>query len=77
MAVKAKFYVESVTDRTSQGSTYKAREVRLTPAYGQGNEDWCAATPSGEMRLQIDNEAAAAQFKPGQYVLITFEPVEG
>lgn len=63
MAVSAKFKVNRVSDMGW------AKEVELTPDYGDGkNKDWAAATPAGMMRLTIKNELAAEQFKMNQPV---------
>ncbi len=37
------------------------------------NAAWAAATPSGELTMQIDNPVAAAQFLPGKEYLLRIE----
>jgi hypothetical protein len=69
MAVKARFFVQSVKMNGMQGNPeYRQWEVSMLPAYGPGNESWAKATPGGSITLVIDNPDAAQQFKPGQYV---------
>lgn len=74
MTVRAKFFVGSVTKMASQGGNWSAVEVKLEAARGDDNKDWAQATPSGELRMQIDNPEAASQFVAGECVVVTFEP---
>ena len=39
---------------------------------GTENYDFTKATPSGNIEMQIDNPAAAVQFKPGRYYYVDF-----
>lgn len=51
--------------------------VQLGVAYSkvQGTEDadFTKATPSGSITMQIDNPAAAVQFRPGAFYYVDFE----
>jgi len=62
---RAKFRCNSVID-FGGGS----KEVSLSVVYdpnGNGeNANFTKATPSGEMKMRIDNPAAAVQFEPGK-----------
>lgn len=63
MAVRAKFQVTSVTTYTFGG------EVKLEPRYDETipeDQRFLKATPSGELRMRIDNPAALEQLKPGK-----------
>lgn len=71
MKVRAKFLCQHVT-QFNGGS----KEVRLTPITGTSEEDkaFWQYTPSGELRMQIDNPPAAAMFEPGQAYYVDFTP---
>lgn len=72
MNVRAKFFVNEVTEFRSQGSDWRGVRVKASAAMGKGNEAWSEASPSGSLELQITNMAAAEQFKPGSYVYLNF-----
>ena len=59
--VTARFYVAEVTRRAHDPA---AAEIVLKPAYnnGSGNEAWAKATPSGEMKMQVNNPTAVDWF---------------
>jgi hypothetical protein len=61
MSVTARFYVAEMTHRSYDPD---AAEITLKPAYnnGSGNEAWAKATPSGEMKLQVQNHPAVQFF---------------
>lgn len=68
--VRAKFYVSGI-----EISTY-ATTIKMQPVTrGEDNKQWSAATPSGELRMQVKNEAASDQFAPGQEWYLDFTPV--
>lgn len=70
--VKAKFYVREITEYAWNKG---ARQIVLAPvSRGEENKEWAAATPSGEIKLTINNELAATQFEIGKEYSITFEP---
>lgn len=79
MAVKARFWVQSIKKTTVSGGNV-AREVFLQPvvrAGGQpgaeGNVDWSKYTPSGDMRLMVTADGAGQWFEDqlGKDVAIT------
>lgn len=84
MAVTAKFKVGRVT---RLGATFDhatgdwdgpgyATEIEMTPDYaGDKNKDWASATPSGMIRLVVNNPGAIDQLKVGTSLMITFEEV--
>ena len=75
MAVQAKFYVTEVSRRAQQGGEFSGETVKLQAAMGEDNKSWSQWTPSGSVEMWITNSEAAKQFIPGQYVMVTFEPV--
>lgn len=68
---RAKFRCNSVND-FGGGS----KEVSLSVVYdprGEGEDaTFTKATPSGEMKMRIDNPAAAVQFAPGKTYYVDF-----
>jgi len=71
MAVVAKFYVQSV-ELFTWGTTVKMNVVTKAGGDPENAEFW-AATPSGSITMNLKNEFAAAHFKPGQEMLVTFD----
>lgn len=69
MAVVARFYINEITQMVH---ATKVKMNCVTKGSDENKEFW-AATPSGFIELVIKNEAAAAYFKPGQELLVTFE----
>jgi hypothetical protein len=77
-AVTARFYVSEMT-RNAYNPEHAS--ITLKPAYrGQENKAWATATPSGEIKLQVNNVPAVEQFdrwfREGTDVHLTFEPAE-
>lgn len=79
MAVVAKMYVSEV-----KRMAYNRDQVTVTlncVARGEENKEWAAATPSGEVKLNVMNAAAAQQFvegfDSGAEWFVTFEPAPG
>jgi len=72
MGVKAKFKCLSITEFENQ------KEVALFAAYGPGNEDYAKFTPSGSLKIMVNDETKASDyFKPGKhYILDIQEDVE-
>jgi len=69
--VRAKFRCESLTDF---GMT---KEVRLSAVCNDADPDsenssFNRYTPSGELRMSIDNDAASIQFVPGKEYYLDF-----
>lgn len=69
MGVRAKFYVRSV-ELFGYSTSVKLGVVTR----GEDNKQWSAATPSGELTMNIKNELAAAQFTPGDEFFVDFTP---
>lgn len=69
MAVQAKFYVSSI-ELFTWGTTVK---MSVVTKGSEENKEFWAATPSGTITMNIKNEYAAAHFKPGQEMLVTFD----
>ena len=67
--VRAKFWVVEATKTTSGG-----RVLLHAVCRGQDNKTWAAATPTGKIEMQINNESALAQFNPGDEVYVDFSP---
>jgi hypothetical protein len=70
LTVRAKFVVAAVTAR--QGS----RDVELVAVTSGSDENksFWQYTPAGNIKLSVVNEAAAAQFQPGQEYYVDFTP---
>lgn len=84
MAVKARFWVQSIKKTTVAGGSF-AREVFLQPVVrssgmpgAEGNVDWSKYTPSGEMRLVVTADGAGQWFEDqlGKDVAIIFDAVK-
>jgi hypothetical protein len=75
MKVKAKFICNTVSkhkfNKQDQGST----TVILTPVThgSEENRDFWKYTPSGNLEMHINNEAAEKYFEPGEEYYLTFE----
>lgn len=79
MSVTAKFYVKSITSYSNgvdQAVTQKDVSLQAVNGDKDENKSWSKWTPSGEARLCITNPEAFNQFKEGQVVMMTLEPVE-
>lgn len=77
-AVTARFFVDQITRRAYNP---EHAEVVLKPAYrGTENKAWATATPSGEIKLQVNNPAAVEAFdgffRDGADLHITIEAVD-
>ena len=70
MSVRCKMKVIRV------GIPFYYPNLELMPVYadepGSENERFFNATPSGELKLGVQNEAALAQFKPGDEFYVDF-----
>lgn len=75
MHVLAKFKCLTITRHHTQPGSYFA-EVRLVPVWEENgrNREWSQATPAGELKMSITNEAAAEAFEIGVEYDLTFEP---
>lgn len=77
MAVSARFYVSSITQRATGSTKAEGGEVVLAPAYKDGkNADWARYTPSGQITLNVNGPAFPwFQEHLGQDLHITFDEV--
>lgn len=78
MSVRAKFRVESITERKHwDRAKPNIKDVKLIPVMDDSpeNKTFYAATPSGEIVLGCANAAAAAQFIVGQEFYVDFTPI--
>jgi len=73
MIVRAKFVCQNVHEYV-----YGGTEVVLYPVTDGSEEDksFWAATPSGEIKLVVKNEAAVRHFAPGRKYYVDFTPAE-
>lgn len=69
MTTRAKFRCNSVND-FGGGSKEVALSVVYAPNANGENAGFTKASPSGEMKMRIDNPAAATQFEPGKYYYV-------
>lgn len=81
MATRAKFQCQRIEDVKYAG--YSVKKVVLTPVTPQNStgkpedKDFWQSTPSGEITMSIDNEAASKQFEPGKKYYVDFSLAEG
>lgn len=85
MPVRAKFKVTQKTQHEPWSfeadkvtPKFIPTQVTLAPVMAKSGEDsiFGAATPSGEIRMMIQNDQAAAQFEPGKAYYIDLTPAE-
>lgn len=69
MSTRAKFRCNQVND-FGGGSKEVLLSVVYDPTGNGENANFTKATPSGEMKMRIDNPAAAVQFEPGAYYYV-------
>jgi hypothetical protein len=69
MSVRAKFFVQEVAHNTNGGRVTLSAVCR-----GEDNKTWSQYTPSGQITMGVLNEAALAQFKPGEEFYVDFTP---
>jgi hypothetical protein len=79
--VRAKFMVTRVQQHyygSHNGPVKGSVDVFLTPQYDTSipeDQRYAKATPSGEIRLQIDNPAASEYLTPGEQFYVDFTAV--
>ena len=80
--IRAKFTCQSVTNlpryKEEEDGDYPISEtVNLSAVCDtdKTNEDWAKYTPSGEVKMTIDNPRAQGFFKPGADYFLDFEEV--
>ena len=70
MAIKAKFYCESILDNGRQ----KTATLRAAMGTAGENADYAKFTPAGNLTITIDNETAASDFfRPNYAYYLTLE----
>ncbi len=82
MPVRAKFRCTEKTSRTCDSGygppkPVDTEEVTLMPVAGDENKEWSKWTPSGSLKMQINNPAALEQLVVGKDYFIDITPVEG
>jgi hypothetical protein len=77
--VRAKFQVSHITEFAGNwgGQPCVAREVNASAVTSYSdpegtNKEWATATPSGSLKITIQNPAAHQMFKPGSVFYIDF-----
>lgn len=77
--IRAKMYVNTVSLHDYGGET-KTEEVTLSAVTssveGSANKQWAKYTPSGQLKMSIDNPLAQGRMKPGQYFYVDLIPCE-
>lgn len=84
MSVRAKFTVESITNHRGYGNgpMTSVKMIPVGPKYVENkiveseNTKFWSASPSGEMKLDMVNAAAAEQFVVGKEYFLDFTPAE-
>lgn len=71
MRTRAKFICNWVKD-CGNGEKIIQLGVVYSRVEGTENHDFTKATPSGHIEMQIDNPAAAVQFKPKRFYYVDF-----
>lgn len=76
MAVKARFYIAEISRKAYNPDHVEV--VLQAAGRGEENKDWAKYTPSGEIKMTINNPPAAAFFadRLGKDVTLTFEAHE-
>lgn len=72
MNVRAKFKCISVEQL--EGGCEITKFSAVNSSDGKGNEQWSKWTPSGNLSMTINAEAAVGVFKPGQIYFLYFIP---
>lgn len=79
--VRAKFRCTRKTSSTSSNGYGPApstpvdtEEVELMAVMGDDNKEWSKWTPSGSLKMQINNPDAIAQFEVGKDYFLDFTP---
>lgn len=75
MTVRAKFRCNSITNWEKAGcpGEVASKQFTFTACGGDDNKDWARYTPTGELRITIDNPAAW-QFEIGHSYFLDFSP---
>jgi hypothetical protein len=78
MKVRALFTVNRI-ESVQYASNYTQKAVILTAQYDESipeEQRFQKATPSGDIKMVIDNEAALAEFAPGKKFYVEFTEKE-
>jgi hypothetical protein len=77
MTVRAKFYVQRISE-VKDGSG-KSTSIELFPVTSgsEENKQFFKYTPSGRFELSTINQAAAQEFELGKEYYVDFTPAEG
>lgn len=73
MKIICKVRVTSKNDQYNYDKSVSTT-VTLQPVQGDENKTWSKYTPSGEIRLNINNPAAVDAFVLGGTYFVTFDP---
>lgn len=77
MAINAKFKISRLTPMPWATQDEPTVEVEMTPDYaGDRNKDWQKYTPTGVIRLTVNNPAAIDEFQVGKAFTVTFDATE-
>jgi hypothetical protein len=77
MGTRAKFRCNSITQFEGGGRDVHLSAVYETRPENTENYGFTKATPQGDIKMRVDNPAAAVQFVPGAHYYVNFEPVDG
>jgi hypothetical protein len=78
MSVRAKFYVgnKSVSLDAAGNPTGPVQVQLYAATSGDENKAWAKYTPTGEIKMSIDNPAAAGQFVTGRHYFLDCTPAD-
>lgn len=77
--VRAKLKVTSITEHAGWAGSKGPKEIKLTAQYDQSipeDQRFQDATPSGELRMVVNNPAALEQLQLGRDFYLDLVPVE-
>lgn len=79
--IRAKMRCINKTSSTSTGAygapnPVDSESVEFLPVAGPGNEEWSKWTPSGSLKMQINNPDAVTKVEVGKDYFIDISPVE-
>lgn len=76
--LRCKMRVESVLQSKAADGSTEHEEVKLRAVYGDSpeNKEWSKWTPSGELRIVINNPSAYGKLSNGHEFFVDFTPVE-
>jgi hypothetical protein len=70
--VRAKFRVSSVSTTSYGPGTQDQSAVEMSAVTDDSNKTWSKWTPSGSVKMTINNPDAMGQFKPGMTFFLDF-----